>query len=398
MEDLQQIYDQYFQEVYRFVLSLSRNEHVAEEITQETFYKALKRIDSFQGTCKISVWLCQIAKNTYFSYYDQQKRYPRAELETDPASRLNVEHKVVIQSEALRIHRILHELGEPYKEVFTLRVFGELSFADICRIFGKTESWARVTFHRAKPEDSESLSGGGTMNKPFISCHVIQDLLPLYHDEVCSPDTRELVEGHIGRCPVCRAVLEKMSDELKLGPEITREQKTEANSLRRIAAYWSRSKAVAFIKGLAIATALCGLLFGGYLLLTSWNIRSVPTKVIEVADVGRMNNGTIAYHVKMTDGYNVKQVSYKLHENGNFYMTPLRPVIKSKAFADIGLANTYYWINIDEQNAYHNPNGTGTEIQAIYLGTPEDHILIWRKGMTLPPASEAAEKQLAADE
>ncbi|OZB93600.1 zf-HC2 domain-containing protein [Paenibacillus sp. XY044] len=235
------------------------------------------------------------------------------------------------------------------------------------------------------------------MNKPFISCHVIQDLLPLYHDDVCSPDTRELVEGHIGLCPDCRSVLEKMKDGLMLGPEPTREQQTEANSLRRIAAYWSRSKAVSFIKGIAIATVVCGMLFGGYLLLTGWNIRSVPTKVIEVTDVGRMTNGNIAYHVKMTDGYNVKQVSYKLDQNGNFYMTPLRPVIKSKAFADIGLANTYYWINVDEQNANHNPGGTGAEIQAIYLGTPEDHILIWKKGMTLPPASDAAEYQLASD-
>jgi len=236
------------------------------------------------------------------------------------------------------------------------------------------------------------------MNKPFISCQVIQDLLPLYHDDVCSPDTRELVEGHIELCPDCRSVLEKMKDHLMLGSEATREQQTQASSLRRIAAYWNRSMAVAFIKGLAIATVVCGLLFGGYLLLTGWNIRSVPTKVIEVTDVGLMKNGTIAYHVKMIDGYNVKQVSYHLDENGNFYMTPLRPVIKSKAFADIGLANTYYWINLDEQKANHDPDGTGAEIQAVFLGTPEDHILIWKRGMTLPPASKAAEDQLATNE
>ncbi|MBB3130617.1 hypothetical protein FHS19_005336 [Paenibacillus rhizosphaerae] len=236
------------------------------------------------------------------------------------------------------------------------------------------------------------------MNKPSISCHVIQDLLPLYHDEVCSPDTRELVESHIRLCQECRAALDKLGDELMLDTDATREHQTQASSLRRIAAYWNRSKAVAFIKGLAIATFVCGVLIGGYLLLTGWNIRSVPTKVIEVTDVGLMKNGTIAYHVKMTDGYNVKQVSYNLDENGNFYMTPLRPVIKSKAFADIGLANTYYWINLDEQRANHDPNGTGTGIQAVYLGTPEDHILIWKKGMTLPPASEAAEGQLASGE
>ncbi|UQZ36494.1 RNA polymerase subunit sigma [Paenibacillus sp. PK3_47] len=151
MADVEQIYKQYFQDVYLFVLSLSRDKAIAEEITQETFVKAVKNINQFKGNCKISVWLCQIAKNTYFTYMDKQQRYEQYDHETivQSGSRL-IEHTLADKSEALRIHKLLHNLKEPYKEVFTLRVFGELSFAHISEVFGRTESWARVTYHRAR--------------------------------------------------------------------------------------------------------------------------------------------------------------------------------------------------------------------------------------------------------
>lgn len=128
---------------------LSRNEKIAEEITQETFFKALKSIDKFKGNCKINVWLCQIAKNTYFTYLDNQKRFDSDDLpeQTDGNS---VEVMLLKKEESFRLHKVVHHLEDPYKEVFTLRVFGELSFKEISELFKKTESWARVTFHRAK--------------------------------------------------------------------------------------------------------------------------------------------------------------------------------------------------------------------------------------------------------
>ncbi|MGC5773959.1 RNA polymerase sigma factor [Paenibacillus pabuli] len=151
MADVEQIYEQYFQEIYLFALSLSRNQQIAEEITQETFVKAVKNIDQFKGNCKISVWLCQIAKNTYFTYMDKQKRFePGPPPDTRAGTCLTMEQQLIDKTEALRIHKLLHNLKEPYKEVFTLRVFGELSFDHISQIFGRTESWARVTFHRAR--------------------------------------------------------------------------------------------------------------------------------------------------------------------------------------------------------------------------------------------------------
>lgn len=149
MTDFENIYDLYFRDVYHFVLSLSRNERLAEEITQETFFKALKNINNFKGNCKINVWLCQIAKNTYFSHLEKQKKIdPNTIPET--ASENNVDEMVLKKEDTYQIHKALHEIAEPYKEVFTLRVFGELSFAQIGQLFERTESWARVTFHRAK--------------------------------------------------------------------------------------------------------------------------------------------------------------------------------------------------------------------------------------------------------
>lgn len=147
VEDFEKIYKLYMKDVYKYILALSRNHDVAEEITQETFFKALKNIDRFKGECKISVWLCQIAKNTYYSYCAKEKR--RSEHTTEihlPSTEDDFDRKETV----FELHKRLHNLPEPYKEVFSLRIFGELPFAKIAELFGKTENWARVTFYRAK--------------------------------------------------------------------------------------------------------------------------------------------------------------------------------------------------------------------------------------------------------
>lgn len=152
MEDYEEIYAHYFQDVYKYVLSLSRDPGLAEEITQETFFKALKSLDSFRGQCKLYVWLCQIAKNTYLSHLKKQKR---PEPEMPPVS--SFEEMILDRESAFRIHQALHSLPEPYKEVFSLRVLGELPFQQIGILFGKTENWARVTYHRARLKIKEDL-------------------------------------------------------------------------------------------------------------------------------------------------------------------------------------------------------------------------------------------------
>ncbi|NMH68084.1 sigma-70 family RNA polymerase sigma factor [Bacillus sp. RO3] len=156
MTEFEGIYDQYFREVYAFVLTMSRDEKTAEEITQETFFKALKSIDQYKGHCKINVWLCQIAKNTYFTHHARQKRYVHDEGE-EAACDTAIEKLIERKEEAFRVHQVLHSLQEPYKEVITLRIFGELSFKEISELFGRTESWARVTYYRGKQKMHERL-------------------------------------------------------------------------------------------------------------------------------------------------------------------------------------------------------------------------------------------------
>ena len=156
MEDFDQIYADYYSEVYKFVLSLCQNHSLAEEITQESFFKALKSIDSFNGNCKLSTWLCKIARNTFYSYtkkHNRQVDYPLDAILSDE----NIEEQFADKEIAYAIHKVLHKLNEPYKEVFWLRIFGELSFAQVGALFEKTESWARVTYYRAKIMIKEEL-------------------------------------------------------------------------------------------------------------------------------------------------------------------------------------------------------------------------------------------------
>lgn len=156
MEEFEQIYSKYYDVVFHYALLLCQNELLAEEITQETFFKALKSVKNFRGECKLDVWLCQITKNTYNTYVKRQQRQANYPLETISSDE-NVLLNLINKETALQIHRLLHKMDEPYKEVFWMRTFGELSFKEIAAIFGKTESWARVTYHRAKIKLKEEL-------------------------------------------------------------------------------------------------------------------------------------------------------------------------------------------------------------------------------------------------
>jgi len=155
--EFEDIYNNYFKHVYLFVYSLSKDKHIAEDITSETFIKAIKSIDSFNGTCDIRAWLCQIAKNSYISYLRKNKKLVHIDSVSEKEDNIDVEKIVSSCEENMKIHEILHKLGEPYKEVFSLRVFGELSFKQIAYLFGKTDNWACVTFHRARNKIREEM-------------------------------------------------------------------------------------------------------------------------------------------------------------------------------------------------------------------------------------------------
>ncbi|MHB1150732.1 MAG: RNA polymerase sigma factor [Eubacteriales bacterium] len=159
MTEFENIYKQYFKDVFLYLKGLSGNESVAEELTQETFFKAMRSIDKFKGDCSIRVWLCQIAKNSLYTYQKKQcKITDDSILESEP-DKFNIEIEYADHEASLLIHTLLHQMEEPYKEVFNLRVFGELSFTQIGAIFGKTENWACVTYHRAKQKIYRQMEG-----------------------------------------------------------------------------------------------------------------------------------------------------------------------------------------------------------------------------------------------
>ena len=160
--EFEKIYHNYFNDVFLYIRRLSGNENIAEEITSETFYKAMRSIDSFRGDCDIRVWLCQIAKNCYYTYLKKAGQIDSiedVELLNISAQDETVEERLSRQDEAMQIQKILHDVPDPYKEVFMWRVFAELSYKQIGQLFGKSENWACVTYHRARNMIRERLEG-----------------------------------------------------------------------------------------------------------------------------------------------------------------------------------------------------------------------------------------------
>ena len=147
--NFEDVYKKYYSSLNKYLFYLTNSEDLAEELTQETFFKALKNINKYDEKYKMLTWLCQIGKNTYYSLYKKNKKIEA--LNDSTLSEENVMIDKIIDSETNKeLLKIVHSLEEPYKEVFTLRTYGELSFKEISDIFNKTESWARVVYHRAK--------------------------------------------------------------------------------------------------------------------------------------------------------------------------------------------------------------------------------------------------------
>ena len=159
MEDMSRLYQQHAQTVYKFLLAQCRDAHLAEELTQETFYQAIRSVDRFNGSCKVSVWLCQIAKHLW---YQHLRKHRREAAEGPPETvRPSAEEETLAQEGQLELLRKIHALSPDAREVVYLRSFGGLSFREIGDVCGRTETWARVTFYRSK----ELLRTGGTKDE-----------------------------------------------------------------------------------------------------------------------------------------------------------------------------------------------------------------------------------------
>ena len=157
-EAFEKLYETYYMRVYSYVMTLAKKQYLAEEITQETFYKAFTAKSTFRGESNALTWLCAIAKNLFLDEMRRQSKNAETDIDTNSVSSINIEREVEDHDASYRIHLALNELDEPYRKVFELRIFGELSFREIGSICDKTENWARVTYHRAKLKLQERMS------------------------------------------------------------------------------------------------------------------------------------------------------------------------------------------------------------------------------------------------
>lgn len=162
MFDMDAAYREYEVMVYKFLLSLCYEEELAEELTQETFYQAVRSVDRYDGSCKVSTWLCQIAKHLWYREMERRKRKGTSELTADMESlEKPVEEQLLVKEEKMELFRKVHVLDEISKEIVLLRVTGAFSFKEIAEQFGKNENWARVTYYRVK----QKLLKGGEKNE-----------------------------------------------------------------------------------------------------------------------------------------------------------------------------------------------------------------------------------------
>ncbi|MCI9039183.1 MAG: sigma-70 family RNA polymerase sigma factor [Clostridia bacterium] len=150
MQNMEKVYKQYFETVNKYLFCLTHDSDISEELTQETFYKAIKKIDTYRGECKMAVWLCQIAKNLWYDYCRKNKRIVNEDQMLEMTSINTTEEQVISTQEKILLYQKMQKLDKETREVIYLRITGELSFKEIATILDKTENWARVTFYRGK--------------------------------------------------------------------------------------------------------------------------------------------------------------------------------------------------------------------------------------------------------
>lgn len=157
MTEFERIYRVYFTDVELYLRTITRDEALAEELTAQVFFRAMKALPKFRGECDIGTWLCALGNNCYLSYLRKAGKTQDIDEISIPDPGQSIEERIGDRQQAMTIHRVLHTLAEPYKEVFSLRVFGQLSFQDIGSLFGRTANWACVTYHRARQKIRDQL-------------------------------------------------------------------------------------------------------------------------------------------------------------------------------------------------------------------------------------------------
>lgn len=217
---------------------------------------------------------------------------------------------------------------------------------------------------------------------------IILDLLPLYHDGVCSEASRAAVEEHLKTCGTCREALAEMDAPL---PAVeARKNTADGAAVKKISDEWKKAKWKARLKGAAIAAAVCLLLFGAWMAATQLYLFPVPAEKIEITNVRQLSDGRVLYHFFIDDGLNLRRTKFEYGEDGNMYCVPVRALITEKRWEGNSPANMELLLDmemVDDQAKFMGFR----EIDHVWYGRGEDAILLWEEGMKLPSASEADE-------
>lgn len=219
---------------------------------------------------------------------------------------------------------------------------------------------------------------------------IVMDLLPLYHDGVCSGASRMAVEAHLQNCEICREALAEMDAPLPAAEE----QKNAADgaAVKKISDEWKRTKWKARLKGAAIAAAVCLVLVGAWLAATQLYLFPVPAEKIQLTDVRQLSDGRVLYHFYIDDDLNLRRVKFEYDEEGNKYYVPVRALITEKRWDGVTSADREMILDVAEENAWAKGQGIDREVTRVWYGQGEDAVLLWEEGMDLPAASVADEE------
>ncbi|MCH7323238.1 zf-HC2 domain-containing protein [Solibacillus sp. MA9] len=226
-----------------------------------------------------------------------------------------------------------------------------------------------------------------------ITCDIVQDVLPLYYDEVCSQDTKKLVEEHLQSCKECQKELENLSAIVPVQQSETKQNAQDKKMMMSLANSWKGFRKKAFFKGIGIASLVSLLLIGSYFTLTEWDIKPVKQDNIVITEIAQLADGRIAFHIDYLDDIDVYRVKYELHEDGNFYMIPLRTIIGKSSLPHFVVSEGYQTFDLPSRQIDRDG-----KINALFYGSPENAQLIWKEGMALPKASEEQEQHLKIED
>ena len=218
---------------------------------------------------------------------------------------------------------------------------------------------------------------------------IVMDLLPLYHDGVCSDVSRAAVEAHLKTCAVCREALAEMDAPLPMSEE---QKNTAAGAaVKKISDEWKKTKWKARLKGAAVAAAVCLVLVGAWMAATQLYLFPVPVEKIQITNVRQLSDGRVLYHFYIDDDLNLRRIRFEYDEEGNKYYVPLRALITEKRWDGVTSADREMALDVAEENAWAESQEIDREVTRVWYGRGEDAILLWEEGMDLPAARAADE-------